>query len=145
MQPASGHEMLEVEIVLMIALVHSQPPQHFNATHQGFFFSFVVSKVWQMFPNFYQIFEFTLFFFPVSFVATVQKFAKKTKLCIPSVAADLCYGNYVPSTFTFGNTLHLHGVFDTLQILRLLWRADGEQAEGYNISCVNKALQTGWP
>jgi hypothetical protein len=41
------------------------------------FFSFVVSKVWQMFPNFYQIFEFTLLFFPVSFVATVQKFAQK--------------------------------------------------------------------
>jgi hypothetical protein len=51
----------------------------------------------------------------------------------------------VPTTFTFGSTLHSHGVFDTLQILRLLWRADREQAEGYNISCVNKTVQTCWP
>jgi hypothetical protein len=34
----------------------------------------VVSKVWKMSPNFYQIFEFS---FPVSFVATVQKFTQK--------------------------------------------------------------------
>jgi hypothetical protein len=44
---------------------------------RDFFFSFVVSKVWQMFATFYQNFEFTRFSFPVSFVATVQKFAHK--------------------------------------------------------------------
>jgi len=78
MQPACGHEMLEVEIVLMIALVHSQPPQHFNAAHQGIFFSALwFLKFGKCFQFFIKILNLHVFLFQFLFVATVQKFAQK--------------------------------------------------------------------
>lgn len=70
--------MLEVENVLMIALVHSQPPQHFNAAHQGFLFlALWFLKFGKCFQLFIKFLNLHVFLFQFLFVAAVQKFAQK--------------------------------------------------------------------